>query len=100
MKQLSREEYFAQFDPSVHLQIQSQLDDPETTGGVCYQNLELRPAGELRTSHMPVGPKWTLKTLEDTGALENKLGRPIGTQPSNFIYPVNYYLKDAEQIRA
>lgn len=96
VKQISREAYLELFDESVHPQILAQLDDPQTLGVVCYENLEIRYRAELRRASMPVGPQWTLKTFEDTGAIPHGIGRPIGTAPGNFVYPVSYYRKNDE----
>ncbi len=93
MRRVTHKQYLALFDPTVHVRLAAHMRDEETLAAVCYEVQDFCSSHRGERAHLPVGPRWTLKTLEDTGATTGELGRPLGDVPSRFKYPTYYWQK-------
>lgn len=94
MRRVTRKRYLGLFSGDAVRAIEAHMAEPGTTATVCYENLAMDSSQHGKRSHLPVGPQWlTLKTLDDTGAMQGDLGRPLGETPSSFQYPTYYWLK-------
>lgn len=87
---VTREAFFALFDPSVHAQLAATLDRPATLGIVCFTNLQLDSSECGRRSALIYGKGCTYETLAAVAS-----GR-LGDVPSRFQYPTHYFVKSVD----
>lgn len=71
--------------------IRKQLDEPETIGAICYEDLDFSSPTFGARAHLPVGSGWTLQQFADAFEGEDvQLGRPL-TGSGRPKYPVFGY---------
>lgn len=90
MKQVTRQEFFSLFDPSVHEALDRALALPGTDGLVCYENVQMDSSHFGNRAAVTFGPArdWA-KTPEEAWA------KRLGDVPSRFKYPQCYMLSGA-----
>lgn len=87
MRQLNKEEFFVQFDTSIHDQIvKSAAAYPDAEAIVRFENQDLSSTNLGAASALVVGPNNTFKSVTDCE------GKWLYDLPSQRQYPVNYVL--------
>jgi hypothetical protein len=92
LDKLTESEFFALFDESVHAELRKRLDEPGTIGLVSFDNIDICSSHCGDRTAMPVGPQWTLKSIEDATFPDGK-PKFLGATPSVRQYAQAYYLK-------
>ena len=86
-QRVTREAFFALFDPSIHGQLAACLDRSTTHGIACFENLAFDSSHVGARSAVIYGEGCTYATLD---AL---LDSHLGVVPSRFQYPSLYFTK-------
>lgn len=89
-KEISREEFLALFEKEVHPSINRIIDEADTHGIVCFENIDTSSRNLGDRTAVIYGPGRTSSHLEEI------LGRHLGDVPSRFQYPVFYFVKPTE----
>lgn len=84
IKEMSKAEFLALFDPSVHAAIEKSVAVNQATAVVCYENLQLDSLMRGFRSALTVGGPASTYTLEQAAA------HHLGSVPSRFQYPVAF----------
>lgn len=90
IKRISRPEFMAMFDKSIHPALDALIDHPQTSAVVVFENLQMDSTRHGTRQALAVGPERTQKSIEACD------GIPLGDLPSNFMYAIAAYDKAAE----
>lgn len=88
MKQITKDEFWKEFDDSVHSKLDAHWNDPETHGMIIFRNLAFDSSQFGMVTACPYGPRWTLKRWEEAQ------GKWIKDLPSQRQYADAYCVKE------
>ena len=86
MRELTLEEFWAQFDKEVRPMIEARAKTWQATAVVCFENLQLDSSCRGERTALVVGPNNTCKTPQDCADMH------LNDLPSQRQYPVSYAL--------